>query len=62
MNTHNFPKPIDWDYLLDKIREEECLLILGHEAFANVQGETAHSRLLQSLDLQKKPGWRNVFQ
>jgi len=53
MNNHTNLKPIDWDYLLDKIREKECLLILGHEAFSNAQGVTAQSRMTQSLDLSK---------
>jgi hypothetical protein len=48
-------KPIDWDYLLDKIRDEECLLILGHEVFADAQGEAVHTRLMRTLDLPNNP-------
>lgn len=45
------PQPIDWDFLLDNIREGKCLLVLGDEVFTNETGETAHTRLLKSLDL-----------
>lgn len=55
------PKPIDWEYLLDKIRDKECLLILGSEVFANESGETLQSRLLSTLDLEKNPYIRRHY-
>jgi hypothetical protein len=61
MSKSTHPEPIDWDYLLDKIRDEECLLILGPEAFADASGATAQSRLLQSLDLANNPHIRRHY-
>lgn len=51
MNGTAIRQPIDWDYLLDTIRDEECLLILGRDAFADAGGRSAYTRLLEALDL-----------
>ncbi|MBL7796948.1 MAG: SIR2 family protein [Saprospiraceae bacterium] len=53
--------PIDWDYLLDTIRDEECLLIVGRDALTDAKGETAHARLLQALDLPNNPHIRRYY-
>ncbi|MEI6410838.1 MAG: SIR2 family protein [Bacteroidota bacterium] len=55
------PKPIDWDYLLDKIRDKECLVILGPEVFADASGETTQARLLQALDPDNNPHVRRYY-
>jgi hypothetical protein len=43
--------PIDWEFLIDNIRDQKCILILGPEAFVDENGISAHSRLQQYLDL-----------
>ncbi|MCY7326972.1 MAG: SIR2 family protein, partial [Saprospiraceae bacterium] len=61
MNNAAHPKPIDWDYLLDKIGDKECLLILGPEAFTDTSGETAQARLLRTLNLERNPHIRRHY-
>ena len=61
MSNKARPEPIDWDYLLDKIRDEECLLILGPEAFVDASGETTQARLLRTLDPANNPHIRRYY-
>lgn len=61
MKESEYRLPIDWDYLIDTIRDEECLLIIGHDALVDAGGETAHARLLKSLDLPNNPHVRRYY-
>lgn len=60
-NTRAHLQPIDWDFLIDKIREGKCLLVLGDEAFADNTGETPHTRLLKALDLPNNPNVKRYY-
>ncbi len=55
------PQPIDWDFLLAQIRDEKCLLIVGHEIFSDAQGETVQSRLIKYLDLSTNPHIKRYY-
>lgn len=41
---------LNWDFILDKIQEEQCLLVLGPEAFTDGDGISYHEQLLKHLD------------
>ncbi len=41
---------LNWDFILDKIKEEECLLVLGPEAFTASDGISYTDKLIAHLD------------
>lgn len=45
----------DWDFVLDKIQEEKCVLVLGPELYTDEQGETYHRQLINHLTPQNNP-------
>jgi hypothetical protein len=61
METYALPKPIDWVYLLDNIRDEKCLLILGPEVYADLLGEPIQQKLLKNLDILHNPFVRRYY-
>lgn len=44
---------LNWDFILDKIQDEECLLVLGPEVFANEEGVSYHEQLMNYLNPAK---------
>ena len=46
------PQRIHWDFIIDKIRNEECVLVLGPEVYTiNGNGQTCQEALLDHLDV-----------
>ncbi len=41
---------LNWDFILDMIQEEKCLLVLGPEAFTGEDGVSYHDQLIKRLD------------
>lgn len=49
-------EPIQWDFIADKIRQEQCVLVAGPELFKlTPNGESCHKALLKHLDLPNNP-------
>jgi len=46
---------IDWRFILDKLRREQCLLVLGPEAYIGADGVTHREQLLRQLDIGNNP-------
>jgi len=46
---------IDWSFILDKLRREQCLLVLGPEAYTGADGITHREQLLRQLDIGNNP-------
>jgi hypothetical protein len=61
MESHAHHEPIDWDYLIETIRDEKCLLVIGSEALADEQGESLRARLLRALDPPRNPYVRRHY-
>jgi len=52
-------KPIQWDFITDKIRQEQCVLVAGPELFrVSPEGESCKEALIKDLDLPNNP---NVY-
>mgnify|MGYP002399710325 CR=1 FL=1 len=46
---------VDWDFVLDTIRDERCVLFLGPEVFANPDGEKLEAQLARYLGVPDNP-------
>lgn len=52
--------PIQWDFIVDKIRQEQCVLVLGPEVnTVNENGTTSREALLEHLDVANNA---NIYQ
>lgn len=49
-------KKLDWELLIDDIREEKCVLILGAEAYLNENNQSIHELAFQHLDIENSAG------
>ena len=45
-----YTESLNWDFILDKIQNEQCLLVLGPEAFTGEDGVSYHDKLIRQLD------------
>lgn len=45
-----YTESLNWDFILDKIQNEQCLLVLGPEAFTGEDGVSHHDKLIRQLD------------
>lgn len=50
--------PLQWDFIVEKIRQEQCVLVLGPEAYRSIDQEAIQASLLQHLDIKHNP---NVY-
>jgi len=50
--------PLQWDFIVEKIRQEQCVLVLGPEAYRSIEQEPVQASLLRHLDIEHNP---NVY-
>lgn len=55
MSTQAKAQPISWDYIIAKIKEKKCLLVLGHEAFNADNDHSTQEGLSDYIDLKNNP-------
>ncbi|MCB0572042.1 MAG: hypothetical protein KDC66_19890, partial [Phaeodactylibacter sp.] len=61
MSNPNNILPVDWDFIVDTIREEKCILLLGPEIF-NVPDEPfLEKRLVEYLHYPDNPDIQNYY-
>lgn len=53
-----YQNSLHWDFIVEKIRQEQCVLVLGPEAYRPLKQESIHTVLLRSLDVERNP---NVY-
>ena len=52
----NKPQIIQWDFIADKIRQEQCVLVLGPEVYTvSNNGQTCRDALMYHLDIPNNP-------
>ena len=49
---------LDWNYFLDKIESEQCVIVLGPQAFLNEDNTPYQDNLIEHLDIPNNP---NVY-
>lgn len=49
-------KKLDWELLIDDIRDEKCVLVLGAEAYLNENNQSIHDLAFQHLDIENNAG------
>ncbi len=49
-------KKLDWELLIDDIRDEKCVLILGAEAYLNENNQSIHQVAFEHLDIENSAG------
>lgn len=52
---------IDWDVIVQTIREEKCILCIGPEIFADGKGKKLEDLLLTEFDIPNNPDIRNYY-
>ena len=50
MKDEKYIKDLNWDFIIDKIKEEQCLLVLGSGVFIDDNGITNKDKLIKYLD------------
>lgn len=51
-----------WDFILDKIEQEECLLVLGPEAYTGPDGVSYQRNLIKHLNPESNPRIRRYYE
>lgn len=54
--------PIDWEFIIETIREEKCILFLGPELFTNNEGVRLEDRLIDFLNIEQNPDIQAYYQ
>lgn len=62
MNGESKTQPIDWDYIITKIKEGKCLLVLGQEAFNHPGEKNIQEQLLEALQLGQSPFVKRYYE
>ena len=52
---------IDWDIIIQTIREEKCILCLGPEIFTDADGRKLEGQLATEFDIPNNPDIRNYY-
>ena len=52
---------INWSFILDKIEEEKCILVLGPEAYHHDQTRSLQAMLLDQLDIPNNPNIHKYY-
>jgi hypothetical protein len=52
---------LEWDFFIDKIIEEKCVLVLGPDVFLRPDGQSQHSALMTDLDVNNNPLVRRYY-
>ncbi|MEO1261930.1 MAG: SIR2 family protein [Bacteroidota bacterium] len=45
----------NWDFIVDKIDEEQCVLVLGPEIYKNPDGQLLSTEMVKYLDIENNP-------
>lgn len=54
-NNYSQTGPIDWEFIIETIKEEKCILFLGPELFTDHQGLRLEERLVSFLNVKQNP-------
>lgn len=57
----NNTSPIDWDFIIETIREEKCILFLGPELFTDSNGIQMEDRLIDFLNIEENPDIQSYY-